>query len=238
MAEIKALYPRLVPPLGRTNRSVLHSLVGSCRFGLRSFLLGIGAFAVVLGIMPGAARWQAANRSEHSGQIAVSKLGGTFTMASADRLRRTGELPGWFYRRFQNRVAHVDLSIDAWVRRGDRRSKGPVTDRDLVVLNQFANLRSLNLRGANVTDDAVELLEEIWSLEELDVSDTQISASGAAKLRSALPICRVIRCHRSNRSAMPSPARYCLSDNRRGLAQFAEPSERFVPVPLSETDFG
>jgi hypothetical protein len=171
----------------------LQSLVGRWRFGLRTFLLAIGVIAVILGIVPGVVRWQATNQSEHRGQLAISKLGGTFTMASADRPLRTGESSSWLYRRFQNRVAQVDLSADAWVRRGDRRSMRPVTDQDLAVLDQFVNLRSLNLHGANFTDDAVDQLAEIRSLEELDISDTRISASGVAELRSELPNCRIVQ---------------------------------------------
>ena len=45
----------------------------------------------------------------------------------------------------------------------------------------------------NLTDDAVNQLAQIRSLEDLDISDTWISASGAAKLQSLLPHCRIVR---------------------------------------------
>jgi hypothetical protein len=171
----------------------MRALIGRCRFSLRTFLLTIGALSILLGVVPAVARWQSANWSEYRGQIAISRLGGTFTMASADRLRRTGEMPGWLYRRLNNRVSHVDLSVDAWARSGGGQSLAPVANQDLVVLDQFVNLRSLNLRGASLTDDAVDELAQILTLEELNISDTQITASGEKKLQAALPNCRIIR---------------------------------------------
>ena len=117
-------------------------------------------------------------------------------MASAVTAQQTGKVPCWLYRAFFNRVAHVDLSRDAWtvtVPVAAGRKFLPVTDADLAALRWFSRLRALDLHGSQVSDAGLVHLKRLKYLEQLNLADTQVTEAGLNELRSALPKCAIQR---------------------------------------------
>ena len=53
------------------------------------------------------------------------------------------------------------------------------------------NLRHLNLNETAVGDDAIPYLARLSSLERLTLRETRITKDGLARLREALPTCRI-----------------------------------------------
>lgn len=139
--------------------------------------------------------WHRNNVSEHKGTIEVSKLGGTYGMESAVQLRKTGKRPSWLHRRVLNRVSQIDLSADSWSRakRLKEGTKVPdVTDSELKVLLLFVRLNKVDLHGSQIGDGCFDVLSQLKSLEELNLKDTDVSASVIDKLRDTLPNCKII----------------------------------------------
>jgi hypothetical protein len=161
------------------------------RFSLKTLMRVTAAAAMLLGTCSIAIRWHLKNIQEHRCQVAVSALGGTFSMAAAVHYNKYGQMPNWFHRELLNHVSHVDLSVNAWPR--TKKTFRPITDSDLVVLEDFSKLRSLDLRGTLLTDECVKHIKHLRSLDELNISQTQISAIGASELSSALPNCNIVR---------------------------------------------
>jgi len=71
----------------------------------------------------------------------------------------------------------------------------PVTDADLASLKGLPHLRSLDLNADSKLTDAglVNLrdLRNLNQLEMLDLSNTQVTDTGVAKLQKALPNCDI-----------------------------------------------
>lgn len=63
-------------------------------------------------------------------------------------------------------------------------------------------LRTLNLTGVPVTDEAIPHLKQIQGVRVFELYDTQITPAGAAELQAALPDCVV--CHESLERAVTS----------------------------------
>ena len=162
---------------------------------LTASLSALGICGVLLGIISGV-RWQLRTSREHSAVIAISQLGGTYTLESARHLSSTGELRSRLHRSLHNPVVEVDLSQNAWPV-VERRRKGqaimPAGDGDLATLQGFWGLRSLDLSGSSVTDKGIEHLKKLESLQEIVLSGTKISEEGCRELREALPNCTIQR---------------------------------------------
>jgi hypothetical protein len=68
-----------------------------------------------------------------------------------------------------------------------------LTDEDLVELKGFFRLRVLSLAQTRVTDAGLEHLTGLKNLVELYLKDTAVTDKGIAKLKAALPQCKIIR---------------------------------------------
>lgn len=66
-----------------------------------------------------------------------------------------------------------------------------VTDRGVAALRGMTNIEELDLEGARLTDWAVNDLATLSGLKKLVLKDTQVSDSGVARLRQALPNCTI-----------------------------------------------
>ncbi len=62
-----------------------------------------------------------------------------------------------------------------------------VADKDLACLKDITNLKNVNLVGTRVTDQAIEHLKPIATLEFVWINRTFITREGAAELQKALP---------------------------------------------------
>jgi hypothetical protein len=69
-------------------------------------------------------------------------------------------------------------------------SGSEVTDAKLKHLTRAKYLHCLRLDCPKVTDAAVDTLQQLKTLERLDIHDTRISPAGMSRLRAALPGCR------------------------------------------------
>ncbi len=166
------------------------------RFRLKTLLVAVGIFSIVLGLASSVTHWQLRNSRERAAMVAVGRFGGTSSMESALRWDATGERPSWFYCQILNRVAKIDLSQDAWPlveRRKQGQSSPQVSDDDLPILQAFADLKILDLSGTAITDGGLKHLMTLRSLDELELDGTQISDVGVRRLNDALPSCRIRR---------------------------------------------
>ena len=69
-----------------------------------------------------------------------------------------------------------------------------ITGRGLAMLKPLAKLEKLNLQGCKrLRDDAAAALAEFKQLQALDVKDSGLSESAAARIHAALPQCQVSR---------------------------------------------
>ena len=67
-----------------------------------------------------------------------------------------------------------------------------VTDAGLAHLQGLTGLRGLILDNTQVTDAGLTYLQRLTSLESLGLGGTEVTDSGVAKLRQALPKCKII----------------------------------------------
>ena len=72
-------------------------------------------------------------------------------------------------------------------------TKTPVEDKDLVHLRKIPNLKTLDLRGTHVTDDGLDNLAAIDSLEFVTLQQSGVSPEGVERLRKALPKAEITR---------------------------------------------
>jgi WD40 repeat protein/Leucine-rich repeat (LRR) protein len=68
-----------------------------------------------------------------------------------------------------------------------------LTDEDLVELKGFSRVRLLSLGQTRVTDAGLEHLAGLKNLVELYLNNTAVTDNGVAKLKTALPQCKIIR---------------------------------------------
>jgi hypothetical protein len=141
----------------------------------------LGVFAVSI--------WTARSM-DHRAILEISKLGGTFSVRSAVRLRATGVLPSLLEEYLWNPVTEVNLSTESWPRQGTWFP--PVTDHDIKRLNLPRNLKTLSLRGMPITDAAIEQLSKHRNLKHFDLRETRITRVGISRLKTALPSCVII----------------------------------------------
>ena len=66
-----------------------------------------------------------------------------------------------------------------------------VTDAGLARLKGLAALETLDLNFNDITDAGLVHLEGLAALKELHLIDTKVSDAGVAKLKAALPKCRI-----------------------------------------------
>jgi hypothetical protein len=67
-----------------------------------------------------------------------------------------------------------------------------VTDEGVKELAELRKLEVLWLSRCSISDESINVLATLQTLRELNVSHTGISASGLARLRAALPGCRMV----------------------------------------------
>jgi hypothetical protein len=67
-----------------------------------------------------------------------------------------------------------------------------VTDRGIRALPELKKLEVLWLAQTRTTDDSVDVLSQLRGLRELAVGHTRITEAGKARLRQALPQCRLV----------------------------------------------
>jgi len=78
-----------------------------------------------------------------------------------------------------------------------------LTELFLVELPELQKLQRLSLAKSQVSDAGAKYLAPLTGLKELDLSDTKVTAAGIAKLRTALPQCRVITTTATQQLAKP-----------------------------------
>ncbi len=66
-----------------------------------------------------------------------------------------------------------------------------ITPKTASDLGSLRSLQSLSLTATNVTDSDLEQLSRLVNLQVLYLNDTRTTAQGRAKLRKALPNCRI-----------------------------------------------
>ena len=66
-----------------------------------------------------------------------------------------------------------------------------ITDKGLGQLEYLKKLKGLQLESTNITDHGLHHLENMIGLEWLALTDTKITDEGVARLRTALPNCRI-----------------------------------------------
>ena len=66
-----------------------------------------------------------------------------------------------------------------------------VTDAGLVNLKRLTRLESLDLSNTEITDAGLEHLQGLTGLKSLDPRNRQVIAEGWARLRKALPNCKI-----------------------------------------------
>lgn len=132
-------------------------------------------------------------KMQHTARVELSRFGGTYTLASAQRIRDTGRATNVISRFLNNPITEVDLSVDAWPRKepGKPGHFSLVTDDEFHKLNLSHRLRRLSLRGMPITDASVDSISRLATLRHLDIRDTQISATGAQQLEDVLPNCKI-----------------------------------------------
>jgi hypothetical protein len=69
---------------------------------------------------------------------------------------------------------------------------GQITDQAMPHLSALRQLRTLDLYSTQVTDAGLEHLRELQSLEVLKLRGTNVTPQGVAKLKAALPNCKVL----------------------------------------------
>ena len=70
-------------------------------------------------------------------------------------------------------------------------TNSPMTDVGLKSFREFKNITNLNLEGTQITDAAIEQISEFKKLKVAFLRDTGVTKEGVAKLRRALPKCKV-----------------------------------------------
>lgn len=66
-----------------------------------------------------------------------------------------------------------------------------ISDANLHALRELPQLEGLFLDGTLVSDESIEVLSGLSTLRFLDVRRSRMSAEGVARLRKALPLCKV-----------------------------------------------
>ncbi len=67
-----------------------------------------------------------------------------------------------------------------------------IGDQQIELLGRITSLRSLRLAETGITDASVPHLDNLRLLRQLDVRKTNVTATGAKRLRAALPRCEVV----------------------------------------------
>jgi len=157
-------------------------------------MAAVTALSILLGIVTAVYRWQVVKAQERQAQSDLYSYGGVFTMASACHITRTGgQQKGWFFITFLNYVEDVDLSPHNWSAMERRGKTLTVDDNALPILHRFRELRSLDLRDTQITDEGVRHIAALSRLGKLDIRGTRISDNGLQELRGALPNCEITR---------------------------------------------
>jgi len=69
----------------------------------------------------------------------------------------------------------------------------PLTDVGVVPLQQMPWLQRVSLGQTGITDESIPVLVSLKELHVLHVTGTRLTENGVARLRRALPNCRIIQ---------------------------------------------
>jgi serine/threonine protein kinase len=67
----------------------------------------------------------------------------------------------------------------------------PVADSGMSAIEALGGLTVLDLSQTRVSDDSVDHLAKLWQLRSLNVTGARLTSAGIARLRGALPLCRI-----------------------------------------------
>jgi hypothetical protein len=95
-----------------------------------------------------------------------------------------------FFRRGQTYLSREGVTLS----RLKLRAIGPgITDKGVALLRGMTQIEDLDLTDARATDSSISSLATLISLKRIVLSGTQVSDSGIARLRQALPDCDVVQ---------------------------------------------
>ena len=98
-----------------------------------------------------------------------------------------------------------ELTVEVWDATGNKRievevpddvpvdrillvlAETRVTDAGIVEVAEFAKLRTLDLEGLPITDDALQRLHVLNDLQRLNLTATKVTDAGVEQLRQVLP---------------------------------------------------
>ena len=156
------------------------------QFSLSTLLFIVAALGIGLGV-----RVRQADRQRQAIQ-AIHKLGGAVLYQTAE----SKKLPPATHSRFERYLGAVFIEPVEYV---SFRTSRPLSlhpeliQTGLAELKHLHGLRTLRLEGLEVSDADLEQLEMLKSLRLLDLSWTNVSETGIARIERALPECRVVR---------------------------------------------
>lgn len=156
----------------------------SLRFGMRTFLLGVAALAVVLAVVNATMMPWYLDRADLKKLQAVNAQ--VFTEPRGQ----------FFLRQF---IGDTLSQRTVFLHLNDAR----VDDQWLRDLQGMKHVEMLSVRSANVTDAGLVELKKFPNLLELNLVDTQATDDGLAALRLAMPKLRRIHSRNSADPTMP-----------------------------------
>ncbi len=151
-----------------------------CRFSIRTLLVLVLVFAVVLAISSHRVRSQ--NRVI---DLVRSLDGQVWNVSFKDGRMILPDHPNWLPR-FLDPV--VPKSLNYIYLPYDR-----VTDAELDVIVSFPNLEGLQISESRITDDGLRKLASCTGLVELCLENVGISDAALLEFQSAVPNCNVVR---------------------------------------------
>jgi hypothetical protein len=98
----------------------------------------------------------------------IQKAGGLYMRAEGGRSRP---------------VIGIDLDATVVYDSHEVRTRGPVTDKTLLVIAEFDRLQELSLSGAQVTDSGLVSVQGLRGLRRLNLSGTRLTDAGLSNLK-------------------------------------------------------
>lgn len=171
----------------------------SHQFILKAILAWVAVTYVLLAL---GYRWIASARRQHAVVEMVERTGGSVVYANppADELWPITMLRGGLSQDYFGDIVTVKLgsapspqSFRLFPSRhvSSRRMKVNVTDSSLVSLKSLSHLKRLEIYGPDVTDTGLSHLQGMTQLKSLKLNSTQVTDAGMARIRTALPNCRI-----------------------------------------------
>lgn len=157
------------------------------QFSLSTLLFIVTALGIGLGV-----RVRQADRQRQAIK-AIHKLGGAVLYQTAEWWGKPPPATHW---RFERYLGAIFIEPVEYVSFHSSRQLGlhPELIQDgLAELRHLHGLRTLRLEGLEVSDADLEQLEMLKSLRLLNLSWTNVTDAGIARIKRALPECRIVR---------------------------------------------